>query len=83
MRAVLADAIRCLARAVGRPAEREKLARAARRWVMTMDASWPYSFENVCFALNLDPSGVRTRLLGPPATVRAILERLEEHLLTA
>jgi len=83
MRAVLADAIRCLARVAGRPSDREKLARAARRWVMTMDATWPYSFDNVCLALSLNPSGVRSKLLGEPTALRGILGRLEEHLLTA
>ena len=34
------------------------------RWVMSDDCSWPFSFLNVCQALNLAPETVREEVLG-------------------
>jgi hypothetical protein len=36
----------------------------AHRWVMSDDCSWPFSFLNVCQALNLAPETVREGVLG-------------------
>ena len=36
----------------------------AYRWVMSDDCSWPFSFLNVCQALNLPPETVREEVLG-------------------
>ena len=36
----------------------------AYRWVMSDDCSWPFSFLNVCQALNLAPETVREEALG-------------------
>jgi hypothetical protein len=36
----------------------------AYRWVMSDDCSWPFSFSNVCQALNLAPETVREEVLG-------------------
>jgi hypothetical protein len=36
----------------------------AYRWVMSDDCSWPFSFLNVCQALNLAPETVRKDVLG-------------------
>jgi hypothetical protein len=36
----------------------------AYRWVMSDDCSWPFSFLNVCQALNLVPETVREEVLG-------------------
>jgi hypothetical protein len=36
----------------------------AYRWVMSDDCSWPFSFSNVCQALNLAPETVREEMLG-------------------
>lgn len=63
MRAVLEDAIRCLGGAGGPMRLRPSLAAEARRWVADEDRQWPYSFENICEALGLDPAHVRSRLL--------------------
>jgi hypothetical protein len=63
--AVLADAVRCLTRTIGgSPKDQMRLAVQARRWVTKRGEDWPYSFENVCAALGLDPRLVRRRLLG-------------------
>jgi hypothetical protein len=36
----------------------------AHRWVTSDDSSWPFSFLNVCQALNLAPETVREEMLG-------------------
>jgi hypothetical protein len=36
----------------------------AHRWVTSDDCSWPFSFLNVCQALNLAPGTVREEVLG-------------------
>jgi hypothetical protein len=63
MRAVLEDAIRCMGGEVGPGRQRAQLATDARRWVSAADPRWPFSFENVCDGLGLDPSCLRGRLL--------------------
>jgi len=63
MRAVLEDAIRCLAGEIGPSRERWQLAADARDWISASDARWPFSFENICDAIDLDPSSLRVRLL--------------------
>jgi hypothetical protein len=63
MRAVLEDAVRCLAGEIGARDERPQLAADARRWVLDPDLHWPFSFENVCDALGLDAGRLRAELL--------------------
>lgn len=60
MIAVLRDALRCVAkhRDDGGPSARQLFA-DARRWLLAGDAHWPYSFERICDALDLDASAVR------------------------
>ena len=31
-------------------------------WFVSHDRSWPFSFENICDAIDLDPDGMRTAL---------------------
>jgi hypothetical protein len=60
MAAVLEDAInlrRRGPRAAGRGASRRYA--EVRRWFASGDTRWPFSFVNVCQALNLEPSAVR------------------------
>jgi hypothetical protein len=68
MRAVLEDAIRCLAGEIGPVRERPQLAAEARAWIESDDLRWPYSFENVCDNLGMNGEHLRTRLLrnAPP-----------------
>jgi len=63
MRAVLEDAIRCLAGEIGPVRERPQLAAEARVWIEATDPRWPFSFENVCDSLGFEPERLRTRLL--------------------
>jgi hypothetical protein len=69
MRAVLQDAIRCLAGEVGSGEERLELARQARDWVASHDQEWPFSFEHLCDGLGLDAARLRPRLLRMPVSV--------------
>src|SRR5919197_5874514 len=63
MRAVLADAIRCLVGEAGSRHQRRALAAEAREWIALADPGWPFSFENVCDGLGLDAASLRRRLL--------------------
>ena len=63
MRAVLEDAIRCVAGEIGPVRERPQLAVDARGWIEAGDVRWPYSFMNVCDHLGFDGDQLRTRLL--------------------
>jgi hypothetical protein len=51
--AVLQDAVQCLEHADGNEL------REAHRWVMSDEIHWPFSFRNICSALDLDPLTVR------------------------
>jgi hypothetical protein len=63
MRAVLEDAIYCLAGEVGPSRERPQLAGEARTWIVDSDARWPFSFDNICDALGIEAGGLRSKLL--------------------
>lgn len=73
MRAVLEDAVRCLAGEIGPRDERPQLAVDARQWFLDEDIHWPFSFENVCDALGIDAGRVRAEVMRdvpaiPPTT---------------
>jgi hypothetical protein len=61
MLAVLEDAIRCLQDRRSTPRIRE-LACEAAAWVAAVNDDWPFSFVNICEALDLDPDRLRTAL---------------------
>lgn len=63
MRAVLEDAMRCLAGEIGPVRERPQLALEARAWIEAVDVRWPYSFMNVCDHLGFEADQLRGRLL--------------------
>lgn len=72
--AILMDAIRCLAGTPGgRRRDRLVLARRAEVWVRRRDTRWPFSFDNVCDALNIDAERMRRYLLDP--TREPIIQR--------
>jgi hypothetical protein len=63
MFAVLTDAIECFQKYYGANAHRRRrLFTEAETWISSWDSSWPYSFENVCEALNIDPNYLRLGL---------------------
>jgi hypothetical protein len=43
------------------PSDRRGIFQAT-SWIASTDRSWPYSFENICEALGLDPDGLRREL---------------------
>jgi hypothetical protein len=78
MLAVLTDAVGCIERyRSARGARCRKEYQAALRWVAAHDRVWPFSFENICQALDLDAVRLRTALntpflaLLPLTTIRA------------
>lgn len=63
MIAILHDAIDCLEKyrfATDREGQRHF--EEARHWILADQADWPYSFEHICEALDLNPSSVIRRL---------------------
>lgn len=82
--AVLEDALECFHKQfVADTREARRLAREAEAWFFTDDPHWPFSFVNICTALELDPETTRRRLRHwrqhPPAGPR----RGRRHLLPA
>jgi len=57
MAAVLEDAVHIL-----RKRPRSRAGREAREWLGSQDTSWPFAYERICEALNLDPQSVRREL---------------------
>ena len=63
MAAVLEDAVNIL-----RKRPRSRAGREAREWLASHDASWPFAFERICDALDLDADSVRRQIAnGSPA----------------
>ena len=64
MLAVLEDAIRCFQEYFRTTRARPRmLSRQAERWIRTRDWNWPFSFNNVCDSLGIDPDCMRDTLL--------------------
>jgi hypothetical protein len=64
MLAVLEDAIECFQRYAGtHDGKHERLFLEAVKWILDRDCDWPFSFENICNTLNLDPDYIRRGLL--------------------
>ena len=64
MLAVLEDAIRCFQEYFRTTRARPRmLSRQAERWIRTRDWNWPFSFNNVCESLGIDPECMRDTLL--------------------
>ena len=57
MAAVLEDAVNIL-----RKRPRSRAGREAREWLQSKDANWPFAFERICDALDLDADGVRRQV---------------------
>ncbi len=69
MLAVLQDAVATLIKHAGSAGRGpRRLVREAEQWIYAHNADWPYSFENICAALNLDPGALRQGLRRIAAT---------------
>ena len=63
MHAILEDAINTFRLHQGSTAGRQrKLFLDAQRWIWARNDEWPFSFENICSALGLDPQFLRSGL---------------------
>jgi hypothetical protein len=62
MVAVLEDAINVL-----RKRPRSRAGREAREWLASNDTHWPFAFERICEALDLDADSVRHQVAQRPA----------------
>jgi hypothetical protein len=66
MLAVLMDAAGCIERYRNRRGAQSWVeCRAALRWVLNRDRKWPFSFENICLALDLNADRLRLALCAP------------------
>jgi len=64
MLAILEDAIACYLKTLKRPRQNpEILARQAEYWIRLEDWDSPFSFNNICEALGMDPAALRDRVL--------------------
>ena len=69
MLAVVEDGIRCFQEHLRNPRVRPRLlARQAEKWIRSDDWEWPFSFNNVCESLSLNPDSLRCELLNPRST---------------
>jgi hypothetical protein len=64
MLAVLEDGIRCFQEHLTNPRSNPRLlSKQAEDWIRAVDYEWPFSFNNVCETLGIDPDALRERLL--------------------
>jgi len=64
MLAVLEDGIRCFQEHLRNPRSNPRLLSAqAEAWIRAVDYEWPFSFNNVCETLGIDPGALRGALL--------------------
>ena len=69
MLAVLEDGIRCFQEHLRNPRSNPRLlSQQAESWIRAVDYEWPFSFNNVCETLGIDPSALRAALLDWKAT---------------
>jgi len=65
MAAVLEDAINIV-----RKRPRSRAGREAREWLASRDATWPFAYERICEALDLDADSVRRQVSGGRPVLR-------------
>jgi hypothetical protein len=84
MFAVLSDAIDCFQKHFGAKSRRcQRLFNEAEAWIRSQDARWPYSFEQICDVLSINPNYLRiglTRWRGTHEVHKPRRKRLREPL---
>ena len=76
MIAVLNDALECLEKhRFATDGTKRRIFRQARRWFLDGDTEWPYSFERICSALDLDANRLRRRI-----AIRATAQRTNRSM---
>ena len=79
MLAVLEDGIRCFQEHLRNPRYNPRLlSQQAEEWIRADDWDWPFSFNNVCDTLGLDPDALRAALLGWKAKRLAAIQQKSE-----
>ena len=64
MLAVLEDGIRCFQEHLRNPRSNPRLlSQQAEAWIRAVDYEWPFSFNNVCETLGIEPGALRRALL--------------------
>lgn len=64
MLAVLEDGIRCFQEHLTNPRSNPRLlSKQSEDWIRAIDYEWPFSFNNVCETLGIDPDALREKLL--------------------
>src|SRR5262245_62569282 len=64
MLAVLEDGIRCFQEHLTNPRSNPRLlSKQAEDWIRAVDYEWPFSFNNVCETLGIDPDALREKLV--------------------
>ena len=67
MIAVLQDALDCVQKhRFAKDPQRRRLFQAAKQWFLSDERDWPYSFECICGAIDLDANAVRQHLRVAP-----------------
>ncbi len=75
MLAVLEDGIRCFQEHLRNPRSNPRLlSQEAEAWIRAVDYDWPFSFNNVCETLGIDPDALRSTLLAWKARRLAAFE---------
>jgi hypothetical protein len=78
MLAVLEDGIRCFQEHLRNPRSNPRLlSEQAETWMRAVDYDWPFSFNNVCETLGIDPSALRAALLAWKA--KRLAERVDRN----
>jgi hypothetical protein len=66
MLAVLKDALGCIEHYLNHPKTQSWPAcRVALQWILSRDHTWPFSFENICRALDFDAARLRSAVCTP------------------
>jgi len=83
MLAILEDAVKCFqAPAEFAGGRRQDISRIAEEWILREDPEWPFSFDNVCEFLDIDPLYLRKGLMrwksAKPPERAAQIKRLTE-----
>ena len=77
MLAVMEDAISTFQKSVrGLTRRQRRLLRETEEWMSEADNQWPFSFENICAALDIEPSYLRRGLCDWKGTLLAQYERV-------
>ena len=84
MLAVLEDGIRCFQEHLRNARSNPRLlSQQAEEWIRAVDYEWPFSFNNVCETLGIDPDALRSSLLGWKAKRLASAEQFREAAWTS